>query len=258
MEQAQIPYYDVSLSDGYVDLVFEAHTHQRYILRDEHGVYHLQGGGENDAVSCADVVFDRETKNYKVTPKLIANDVYGRADIDDDPIVETLYDKYCADDPYANVIARLPYTMSSSDVYNVLPELYYEAGMAQWGETQPNEIVLAGGFLRLRSPYKLYAGQVTYADIFSVLPFDNAIILGRISGRYLKSQFLNSTNRDYHIYAPSISASSVSESKTYYIVVDSYTAYYKYNHITEIARLDGKRYARDLLADYLHKTYDPS
>ena len=39
-------YYDVALSDGYVDLVFESHSHQDYILRDSQGVYHLQAGGE--------------------------------------------------------------------------------------------------------------------------------------------------------------------------------------------------------------------
>ncbi|MDE5547979.1 MAG: metallophosphoesterase, partial [Clostridia bacterium] len=44
-------YYDTALSKGYVDLVFEGHTHQSYILKDEYGVYHLQGGGENRYVS---------------------------------------------------------------------------------------------------------------------------------------------------------------------------------------------------------------
>ena len=43
----EIRYYDTSLSNGYIDLVFEGHTHKRYILQDEYGVYHLQGGGEN-------------------------------------------------------------------------------------------------------------------------------------------------------------------------------------------------------------------
>ena len=35
-------YYDVSLSDGYVDLVFEGHTHKNYVLEDQHGVYHCR------------------------------------------------------------------------------------------------------------------------------------------------------------------------------------------------------------------------
>ncbi len=248
-------YYDASLSDGYIDLVFEAHTHQKYILKDKYDVYHLQGGGENSGVSCAEVSFDTATKKYTVTPKLLSNATYGNPSIADDPVIEELYNKYCEDDPYGNIIANLSSALSSSAIYELLPELYYEAGVAQWGETQPNDIVLAGGFLSLRKPYSLSKGKVTYADIFSILPFDNAIILGSISGYYLKSKFLNTTNSNYHIYAPSISASSVQNNATYYIIIDSYTAYYRSNNITEVARLDGSRYARDLLADYLRETY---
>ena len=48
-------YYDIELSDGYVDLVFEGHTHQRYILKDEYGVYHLQGGGDNKGITHAEI-----------------------------------------------------------------------------------------------------------------------------------------------------------------------------------------------------------
>ena len=48
-------YYDISLSDGYVDLVFEGHTHRQYSLEDEYGVYHLQGGGDNDGITHAEV-----------------------------------------------------------------------------------------------------------------------------------------------------------------------------------------------------------
>ena len=44
-------YYDVALSADYVDVVFEAHTHQSYVLRDTKGTYHLQGGGENSGIS---------------------------------------------------------------------------------------------------------------------------------------------------------------------------------------------------------------
>ena len=48
IESSQIrDYYDTALSNGYVDLVFEGHTHQRYILEDEFGVYHLQNTGDN-------------------------------------------------------------------------------------------------------------------------------------------------------------------------------------------------------------------
>ena len=44
-------YYDTSLSDGYVDLVFEADSHYWYVLVDQHGVYHLQGGANKDGLA---------------------------------------------------------------------------------------------------------------------------------------------------------------------------------------------------------------
>ena len=107
--------------------------------------------------------------------------------------------------------------------------------------------MLGGGYLKARNPYNVYAGNVSYADLFSVLPFDNDIVLGKIKGTYLKSKFLN--NSSYTKYA-TVSSSSVTDSSYYYIVVDTYTSTYKSNNITEVARLSGT-YARDLLAEFV-------
>ena len=103
--------------------------------------------------------------------------------------------------------------------------------------------------MKARNPYYVYKGGVSYADLFSVLPFDNDIVLGQIEGIYLKSQFLETTNKDYHCYS-TISASSVYDNETYYIVVDTYTSTYARNRITEVARINGT-YARDLLAEFV-------
>jgi 2',3'-cyclic-nucleotide 2'-phosphodiesterase (5'-nucleotidase family) len=51
-------YYDISLSDGYVDLVFEGHTHANYVLEDSKGVYHLQNGGDNRGISHAEITLN--------------------------------------------------------------------------------------------------------------------------------------------------------------------------------------------------------
>lgn len=242
-----ISYYDTALSNGYVDLVFEAHTHQQYILKDEYGVYHLQGASENRYVSCAEVSFNTVTNKYTVTPKHISNSVYASSSIKDDPVVNELYEKYFPDnDPYAT-IGNNSSTRNSTTICEKVAELYYEKGVKEWG-SQYN-IVLGGGFLKARNPYNVYAGGVSYADLFSVLPFDNDIVLGRIQGTYLKSQFINTTNTDYHCYN-TISASSVSDSTYYYVVVDTYTSTYTRNHITEVKRISGT-YARDLLAEFV-------
>ena len=48
-------YYDVALSAGYVDLVFEGHSHYSYVLRDAKGIYHLQNSGDNGGISHAEL-----------------------------------------------------------------------------------------------------------------------------------------------------------------------------------------------------------
>ena len=247
VNQSQISdYYDTSLSNGYVDLVFEGHTHKQYILKDEYGVYHLQGASENRYLSCAEVSYNTVTDKYTVTPKHIGTSVYANSSLKDDPIVNTLYNKYFPDsNPYA-VIGTNSSQRNSTAICQKVAELYYEKGREIWSQF---DVVLGGGYLNARNPYNVYVGNVTYADLFSVMPFNNDIVLGKISGTYLKSQFLNNSN--YTNYA-TISASAVSDSKTYYIVVDTYTSTYYQNHITEVDRIEGT-YARDLLADYVKK-----
>ena len=244
-----VSYYDTALSDGYVDLVFEGHTHQRYILQDEYGVYHLQGGGENSYISSADVSYNTVTKKYTVSPKLIYKTTYASSSLQGDPIVNTLYKKYFPNsDPYESLGTNSTYR-SSEVICDKVAQLYYEKGIAEWGNQY--NVVLGGGFIKARSPYDLAAGDVSYATLASLMPFDNDIVLGEISGYYLKTKFINTTNSDYHVYS-NISASSVSNNDKYYIIVDTYTSTYTSNNITEVARLKGI-YARDLLADFVSK-----
>ena len=240
-------YYDTALSNGYVDLVFEAHTHQSYILKDEYGVYHLQGGGENKAISLARVSYNLVTGSFNVEPRSVSNTEYGNSSIPDDPSVQNIFNKYFPDEnPYETVLGTLSSGKFSDEITEKIAELYLAFGKAQWSTYN---IVLGGGYLKTRSPYSLSAGNVTYANIFSLLPFDNTLVLGSISGADLKSKFINSTNSAYHsAYDASL---SIVDSNTYYIVVDSYTSSYAPNRITEIARFSDDTFARDLLADFI-------
>lgn len=240
-------YYDVSLSDGCVDLVFEGHTHQRYILKDEHGVYHLQGGGENSYISSAQVSYNLITGQCSVQPALISSGVYASESIKDDPVVGEIFNKYFPDDnPYTTVLGNNAENRDSYEVCSLLAKLYYDKGIEKWGDKY--KIVLGGGYLKLRNPYRVDAGNVTYADLFSVLPFDNEIVLGKIKGRDLKQQFIN--NEKYTVFT-TVKLSEIADNSDYYIIVDSYSSTYKYNRITEVERLGSGTYARDLLADYI-------
>ena len=239
-------YYDTALSDGYIDLVFEGHSHQSYILKDEYGIYHLQGGGENRSISCAEVSFNIINNSYSVSPRIVSSSIYGSSSIADDPVVERLFGKYFPDNnPYTTVLGTNRSTRQSNEIKNQIAKLYYEKGVEVWGSEF--EIVLGGGYLNTRSPYKVDYGNVTYADLFSILPFDNDIVLGKVNGYNLKRIIERDNYTNYY----TINKNDISDSRDYYIIVDSYSSTYRSNNITEIERLKGEIYARDLLAEFV-------
>ncbi len=247
-------YYDTELSNGYVDLVFEGHSHQNYIITDEYGVKHVQSGGNNNNLGVVSVTFDRLNGGFSVdNVGKINNSTYGNSEIADDPITDELYQKYFPDpdnDPYTKVIGYNRKTRYSGEVLETVASLYYQEGQEIWGDKY--DIVLAGGYMSARTS-TLYSGDITYSDLYKMLPFDNALVLGKISGAKLKSQFINSTNNRYYIDygGKTVNADSISDSDYYYIVTDTYSAYYRYNGITPIEVLRNNVYARDLLKTYI-------
>ena len=163
-------------------------------------------------------------------------------------VVETLLTKYAELVSKAKeVVGKLTSKMSSSTILNQVAALYVEAGVERWGDQY--DIVLGGGYLNTRSPYDLAAGEVTYGDLMNILPFDNRLALCSITGANLKSRFIN--NSSYYIaYSDYGKNLTISDSKTYYVIVDTYSAYYSSNKLTVIELYDEDVYARDLLAEY--------
>lgn len=245
-------YYDASLSDGYVDLVFEGHTHQRYILKDEHGVYHLQNKGDNKGISHVEIGINTANGSNSVRyADLVSTGTY--ANMADDPIVEQLLDQYDENISVgSDVLGENSRQRGSGEIAQFVADLYYQKGMELWG--QEYDIVLGGGFMSVRSPYTLAAGDVTYGMLYSLLPFDNDLVLCSIQGRDLKERFFETDNDRYYItygdYGKQVKK-NIDPDKTYYIIVDSYTSVYAPNRLTEIVRYDKKIYARDLLAEYI-------
>ena len=246
-------YYDTSLSrEGYVDLVFEGHTHKSYVLYDNYGVYHLQNGGENAGISHIELDINFVTDSFKVNlGEIVSSSTY--AGYASDPIVSELEEKY--KDIIGGAFDVLGYNSAqrnSEFIEELVAELYYQTGVERWGDEY--DIVLGGGFLRCRSPYYIYKGEVTYSDLMAVMPFDNEIVLCSIKGSDLKSKFFETSNDDYHIYYESYGATvkgSIDPNKTYYMVVDSYTSQYSYNNLTVVEIFDKVTFARDLLAGYI-------
>lgn len=245
-------YYDISLSDGYVDLVFEGHTHQGYILKDEYGVYHLQNRGDNKGgISHAEVVLNTVTNRAEVDAELVNHSQY--IGISGDPTVEDLLEKY--DDIISPANKVIGFNKSYKNSYylcQLMADLYYDMGVEEWGDEY--DIVLGGGYLSTRSPYDLSAGDVTYADVQSLFPFDNQLLLCSIKGVYLKSRFFATGNDDYYICYDEYGSyvkQNLNPSATYYVVVDSYTAYYAPNHLTVVKEYDPNIFPRDLLAQHI-------
>lgn len=244
-------YYDISLSDGYVDLVFEAHIHKNYAFQDSYGVYHLQGGGENDGITHARIQFNTANgSNQVVNAKYLPNSYY--QDLEDDPLVENLLDKYQEQiDGIYTVLGQNDVNRSSNELRNLVAQLYYETGLQAWGEDYP--ITLGGGYLSVRSPYSLEAGDVTYAMLHSLMPFDNQIVLCSVKGDSLLKNFINSNNKNYFIAGNANNWNSIDPQAAYYIVVDTYTALYAPNRLTVVEEYDADTFARDLLAEYIRQ-----
>ena len=246
-------YYDTELSNGYIDLVFEAHTHQHYILQDEYDVFHLQCSGENRrGLSYVEVTINTVTGECtQVAPSHTEDSTY--TSLESDPIITSLLDKYAAQ---VNVGDRImgynARQRSSGEMQQLVADLYYEKGMEIWGDQY--DIVLGGGFISVRSPYNLAAGEVNYGMIQSLFPFDNQLHLCSIKGRDLKDKFFETDNDRYFIaygqYGEDV-RKNIDPNGTYYIIVDSYTSSYKYNNLTVVDAYLDDYFARDMLAEYI-------
>ena len=244
--------YNIELSN-YVDLVLEGHTHQNYVKTDSKGVYHIQSAGYNKTINYIKVNVNttKDTCSVVKTKSIYTNDY--KNTLSDDEAAQALFTKYADQISGANEV--LGYNSSyRSDSYleQLVADLYLQYGLAKWGSNY--NIYLGGGFLKTRSPYNLSVGNVTYADLLKLFPFNNDLVLCSISGYNLNYKFVNSTNEDYYISLSSYGQanSSINYNSTYYVVVDTYTSDYSSNGLTVIEKYtDDEFYARDMLAEYI-------
>lgn len=245
-------YYDPSLSDGSVDLVFEGHTHQKYLVQDGYGVCHLQNGGDNNGITHAQVyIHSISGETWVKNPELISTSEYEH--LEDAPLIDELTQKYDESIGYAfETLATIPASRPGDTLRQLVADLYYLEGLVHWGSQY--DITLAGGFISIRDPGYLARGEVTYADLQGLFPFDNELVLCSIKGRDLIEKFLETDNRNYFVsygdYGEQIK-DHIEPDGTYYVVVDSYTSTYAPNNLTEIERYGAPVYARDLLANYI-------
>ena len=140
----------------------------------------------------------------------------------------------------------------SYELTELVAQLYLQFGKSLW-ENNYN-LFLGGGFLQTRSPYDLEVGDVNYATISQLFPFDNKIVLCSIDGYYLEQKFVLTSNYNYHIAYSDYGENNkdnIDYSQKYYIVTDTYTSDYAPNNLTVIEKYDLNYFARDLLAEYI-------
>ena len=253
-------HYDSALSNGYVDLVFEGHTHQQVKRQDSHGVWHLQAGGDNkNGLSHARVTLNILTDKVTVNKaEIVSHSTY--ANNYDDEIVDELLNKYADDLQKVNEVLGNNDTYRDDDALTAFAaQTMYEHGEARWGDDPryAGKIVLGGGYLNVRYPYYLPAKDVTYGDLYSLFTFDNPIVLCSVSGYRLKRQFINSTNYVMYYGEDGLQIkNNVVDNETYYVVVDTYCALFDfagmgYLNIVDYYDEEKQVFTRDLLAEFI-------
>ena len=245
------PYYDESLSNGYIDLVFEGHTHNSYVRTDAYGVYHLQNGGYDHGISHVELKLNYITDSITINvAEIVENEEY--ADLADHEVVDELMEKYAEEVAVgAEEVGYNSFDRDQEFIKNLVATLYLTNGLDKWGDQY--DIVLGGGYISARDPKMFPAGTLRYYDLLSVLPFDNEVYLCSISGERLKAQFINTTNANYYVAYSSYGVdvmNSIVDTDTYYIITDKYSVDYKQNGLTAIECLGEKIYARDLVKAY--------
>ena len=242
-------HYDVSLSQGYIDLVFEGHSHYRYIIRDEHGVYHLQAGGENKGLSYASICYNLVTNTYEVQAvDVLKQDTFADPALADDPIIDELYSQYFSEyAPDAVVLGYNNVRRGDNEIKKAVAQKYLQKGRELWGDEY--NIVMGGARINVRAPYELASGDVTYAQLYTLLPFDNTVVLCQVTGQQLRQKVMGGKNA--YACDPGF-VNTIKDNELYYIVTDTYTSMYEYNMFTEIARMDNT-FARDLLAEFVEE-----
>lgn len=250
----KMDWYDTSLSNGYVDLVFEAHTHYSYVVTDSYGVYHAQAGGYNDGISHADISINIANGNSSTSVDIVKSSTYSKSTKDN--IIDKLSIKYREQVGFPDEILGYNSTKrTSDDLCEAMAEAYYDLGLEQWGKEY--DIVLGGGYIKARSPYSIAQGSVTARNLQRLFPFENSIMLCSIKGSDLRNRFF-SLPKNYHIYYGSYGntirenlQNDIGLNETYYVVVDSYSADYYANRLTVVESLGDAIYPRDLLMNYV-------
>ena len=247
--------YDEELSSGhYVDLVLEGHSHANYVETDSYGIYHIQGNAYNQNFYKIVVDLDLTNGTYDINDPVsydTRNDSEYR-NYSEDPNAKAIFNKYKDQFEFAyQVTGYNNKTRYATELKTKVSELYYEAGTSKWGSSY--NLLLGGGYISCRGN-NLPAGDVTYANLYNLFPFDNDVVLCSVKGSNLRNTQFIIGSSNYYVqwsdYGNQVKE-NIDDSATYYLVTDTYTSDY-YSTLTVIDEYDTNGvYARDLFNTFI-------
>ena len=223
--------------DSRIDGIFTGHTHyptdEEIIREDGSKVCVLQNGGYGDSFASLTLDFDEDKNLINTNGKLNNTDTF-----DGTGILSSVFDKY---GDYISigeeVIFTTDYEMDRYDVgLTVVYSMYDKYSVAY-------AFINAGG---VRT--SIEAGEVTYADLFQILPFENEVYIITMRGSVLKS-YLNNPGS---IYYWGIGTDAIEDNQDYQIAIVDYLfqSYYFDDFRTE-TYVDTNDLIRDVFIDYI-------
>jgi len=243
-----------SLTKGYIDLVFEGHSHSKYTYKDNNGVYHIQNSGESKCFSHLDADFDTATKEFKVKK----NEFFLKSSLstlNEDTETLSLIESYSPMFKGVNdSLGKNTKLRSQNELGQIAANLYKDYGTKIWG----NEYEIFGSlaYVKTRSPYNMAIGDVTYSNLFTLFPFDDNFEIIRVKGRVIQNYFMTSTASSYYDfisyteYGMSVK-NNIDPYKDYYCISDNYTSQYDLFQAVTLEIDYSEVYLRDLFADYI-------
>jgi len=248
--------YDYELSSGhYVDIVLEGHSHYKYADKDEYGVYHVQSNAYNENFYRISVDLNLTNKTCDIHEPVSYNTTLSSSpyrNYAEDAGVKAILDKYKNKYEFAYEVSGYNETTRySTELKQKVADLYYQNGNATWGNQY--NLILGGGYISCRGS-SLAVGDVTYADLYNLFPFDNDIALCSITGRNLRNTQFITGSSNYYVnwsdYGESIRY-NINDSTTYYLVTDTYTVDY-YTSLNVVNYFEnGGIYQRDLMNRFI-------
>ena len=220
-----------------IDGIFTGHTHyptdEEIAREDGSRVCVLQNGGYGESFATLTLEFDASKNIVNSNGKLNSTDTFSSVGI-----LSTVFDKY---GEYISIGEEVILTIENMvDRYevgvNVVHSMYAKYGVAY-------AFINAGG---VRTG--IDAGDVTYADLFQILPFENEVYIITMKGGILRAYLDNPGS----IYYWGIGTDAIDDEQEYQIAIVDYLfqSYYFDDFRTE-TYIDTNDLIRDVFIDYI-------